>query len=112
MEQIVTFLKEHIVMTLGIRKLVVISLVGGVFLLANVMIVAHWLQETGVIDWAGGIRQEFLTGTAITVILALLILLVRPGKEASRSSWISKCPVCDHRLLGRVSYCGECGSKI
>ncbi len=35
-------------MTLGIRKLVVISLEGGIFLLANVMIVAHWLQEIGV----------------------------------------------------------------
>ncbi len=99
-------------MTLGIRKLVVISLVGGVFLLANVMIVAYWLQAKGVIDWAGGIRQEFLTGTAITVILALLILLVRPSKEAGRSGWISKCSVCDHRLLGRASYCGDCGSKV
>ncbi len=64
-------------MTLGIRKLVVLSLAGGVFLLANVMVAAYWLQDKGVIDWAVGIRQEFLTGTAITVILALLGWTVR-----------------------------------
>ena len=45
---------------LGIRKLLVISLVGGIFLLANVMFVAHWLSEMGVIDWAVHVRKEFL----------------------------------------------------
>lgn len=55
-------------MTLGIRKLVVIGLIGGVFLLANVMLVAHWLEAHGVIDWARTVRMESITGTAITVI--------------------------------------------
>ena len=45
---------------LGIRKLFVLSLVGGIFLLANVMFVAHWLNETGAVDWAGKVRQDFL----------------------------------------------------
>jgi hypothetical protein len=97
---------------LGVRKILVVSLVGGVFLLANVMFVAHWLNETGVVDWAGQLRRDFLTGTAITVIIALLILLVKSRAEGSVVGLIRRCPVCDHRILGRGSYCSDCGSKI
>ena len=32
-------------MTLGIRKVIVVSLVGLVFLAANILIVANWLAE-------------------------------------------------------------------
>ena len=100
-------------MTLGIRKLIVLGLIGIIFLLGNVMLAAYWLQEMGLIEWAGSVRREFLTGTALTVILALLILLVRPKATSGASSaWITRCPVCDRRLLGKVNYCGECGSKI
>jgi TRAP-type C4-dicarboxylate transport system permease large subunit len=97
-------------MTLGIRKLLVIAIIGGVFLTANIMIVAAWLQEHGVIDTARDIRQEFLTGTAITVIIALLILLVGPTARGIASR--HRCPVCDHGLPGSAKYCGECGSKV
>ena len=96
-------------MTLGIRKLVVAGLVGGIFLLANALIVAHWLREMGAIDLANNVREEFLTGTAITIIVALLILLVKSG--GGQSSWTRRCPVCDHRAL-RGKYCSECGSKV
>ncbi len=100
-------------MTLVIRKVFVIGLVVSVFLLANVLFIAHWLNEVGVIDWAVNIRREFLTGTAITIIVALLILLVKPAREAAgRSGWIRRCPVCDHRILARGGYCSDCGSKI
>ena len=100
-------------MTLGIRKTIVLVLVAAIFLLANVWLVMNWLQDTGVIDMAKYVKREYLTGTAITIIAVLLILLVKPAKEvAGRSGWIRKCPVCDHRLLGRGSYCGDCGSKV
>ena len=95
-------------MTLGLRNLVVLVLVGGVFLLTNIMIVAHWLQRSGVIEGAAAIRRDFLTGTAITIIVVLLILLVKPRGEGS--SFFRRCPVCDHRLL-HGKYCSECGSK-
>ena len=97
-------------MTLGIRKLLVIAIIGGVFLTANIMIVAAWLQEQGVIKVAGSIREEFLTGTAITVITALLILLVGPRARGIASR--HRCPVCDHGVPGSAKYCGECGSKV
>jgi len=98
-------------MTLGIRKLFVIAIIGGVFLTANIMIAAAWLQEHGVIDTARDIRQEFLTGTAITVIIALLILLVGP-KARGMAIGRHRCPVCDHCVPGSAKYCGECGSKV
>jgi len=100
-------------MTLGIRKTIVLVLVAAIFLLANMWLVMNWLQEKGVIDMARYVRKEFLTGTAITIIAVLLILLVKPAREAAgRSGLIRRCPVCDHRLLGRGSYCGQCGSKV
>ncbi len=100
-------------LSLGIRKILVLSLVGGVFLLGNIWLVVNWLDERGVIDGARYVRKEYLTGTAITIIIVLLILLVKPGREAAgRFGLMRRCPVCDHRLFGRGKYCGECGSKV
>ena len=99
-------------MRLGTRKVVVLGLVAAVFL-ANAIIVADWLREKGIVDFASGIRKDFLTGTAITIIVVLLILLVRPRIEGGIAArWLGRCPVCDHRLLGRATYCSECGSRV
>ena len=99
-------------LSLGIRKILVLSLVGGVFLLGNVWLVVNWLEDKGVIDGARYVRKEYLTGTAITIIIVLLILLVKPGREAAGRLGLRRCPVCDHRLIGRGEYCGECGSNV
>ncbi len=97
-------------MTLGIRKLMVATMVGAVFLTANFLLVANWLQERGLIDGAKGIRREYLTGTAVTIIIALLILLV--GRRGGTAKWPRQCPVCDRRVLRSVRYCSDCGSKL
>ena len=97
-------------MSLGIRKIVIIGLIGAIFLGGNVLLIANWLSEKGVPEKANWLRENFLTGTAITVIVALLILLVSPGK--SRIGIGRSCPVCDKRLLGKPHYCGDCGSKV
>ncbi len=94
---------------LGIRKLIVISMVGGTFLMGNLMLLAHWLESIGAVEFANTIREKFLTGTAITVIIALLILLVKPRSE-SIGALLRRCPVCDHKML-RGRYCSDCGSK-
>ena len=94
-------------MSLTIRKLVVLGLLGAILLLGNILLVANWLTEKGVVDWAQNIRAEYLTGTALAVITVLLILLVSPRAGAL----VRRCPVCDHVLMGRGRYCGECGSK-
>jgi hypothetical protein len=96
-------------MTLTIRKIIVLGLIGTVLLAGNILFVANWLTAKGVVDWAKNIRTEYLTGTAITIIAVLLILLVSPRRTGRL---VRRCPVCDHMLLTRGSYCSECGSKI
>lgn len=97
-------------MSLTIRKIIVLGLVGTVFLVSNIFLVAHWLSEKGVIDWAKNIRTEYLTGTAITIIAVLLILLVSPRGRAG--IFVRRCPVCDKVLVTRGNYCSECGSRV
>lgn len=100
-------------MRLGIRKLIVLILVGSIFLLANVWFVVGWLEEAGIVEFAKYVKSEFLTGTAISITLILLILLIKPGKEAiAGSGFLRRCPVCDGRVVEKGSYCSECGSKI
>jgi len=96
-------------MTLTIRKMIVLGLIGAVLLIGNILFVANWLADRGVVDWATNIRAEYLTGTAITIIAVLLILLVSP--KARPRGLVRRCPVCDHILLTKGDYCSECGSK-
>jgi hypothetical protein len=87
-----------------------LGLIGAILLLGNVVLVANWLAEKGVVDWAGYIRAEYLTGTAVTIIVVLLIL---PGSpRVGARGLVRRCPVCDHVLVTRGRYCGECGSKV
>ena len=100
-------------MSLTVRKIVVLGLIGIIFLAANILIVANWISDTGIAEKAGWVRREFLTGTAIAVILVLLILLVSPKSVTGKSiGFTRRCPVCDKRLIGNPNYCGECGSRI
>jgi thiosulfate reductase cytochrome b subunit len=96
-------------MTLGIRKLIVLVLVAPLFLVANLTLVTKWLAEKGVIDWAKCVHKEYLTGTAISFIVVLLMLLAAPRRQGRRLS--RRCPVCDHTMLGAGKYCSECGSN-
>ena len=100
-------------MSLGIRKIVIIGLIGAIFLGGNVLLIANWLSEKGVTEKANWVRENFLTGTAVTIIIVLLILLVSPRNSGSKVfGFVRRCPVCDHRLIGRANYCGDCGSKV
>jgi len=99
-------------MSLTIRKIIVLGLIGTIFLMANILVVANWISDTGIAEKAGWLRKEFLTGTAVAVILVLLILLVSPKASSRAVGFIRRCPVCDKRLIGSPSYCSECGSKV
>jgi hypothetical protein len=98
-------------MTLGIRKMMVVGLVAAVFVVANALVLAHWLESSGAIGWAGWIRREFLTGTAITILVALLILLVPAGNTVAHGLF-SRCSVCNGLVSRRAKYCEECGSRV
>jgi len=79
-----------------------------IILTANIVIVANWIAET-----AGWIRRESLTGTALAVILALLVLLVSPKRTGGKAiGFTQRCSVCDKRLIGNPNYCTECGSTV
>ena len=100
-------------MSLTIRKILVLGLIGMIFLAANILVVANWIAETGIAEKAGWLRKEFLTGTAIAVTVVLLILLTSSRNGSSRTiGFTRRCPVCDERLIGNPSYCGECASKV
>ena len=98
-------------MSLTIRKIIVLGLIGFIFLTAN-LVVANWISDTGIAEKAGWIRKEFLTGTAIAIILTLLVLLVSPRVSSKTIGFTRRCPVCDKRLVGNPNYCAECGSKL
>jgi len=99
-------------MSLTIRKIIVLGSIGIIFLMANILVVANWIAETGIADKAGWVRREFLTGTAAAVTLVLLILLVSPRMSSRAIGFTRRCPVCDKRLIRNVSYCADCGSKV
>ena len=100
-------------MSLTVRRVVVLRLIGIIFLLANILVVANWISDTGIAERADWLRKEFLTGTAVAVILVLPVLLVSPENPAGRAIGFSRrCPVCDERWSGNVNYCTECGSKV
>lgn len=48
------------------------------------------------IDFARSVRQDYLTGTAIAIIVVLLVLLVEP--TIGRARLARRCPVCDHAV--------------
>ena len=95
-------------MTLKVRKMVVLAVLGAVLLLSNAMLIARWLDVTGAIGWASHIRSEYLTGTAITVIIAMLVLLM----PADAGIHIRRCRVCHRLLFSQARYCGTCGSRV
>ena len=75
-------------MILSIRKLIVLVMILGVMLIGNILVVANWLTDTGAVEVAQGLRSEYLTGTAITILIALLILLANPrGKRCISRSY-------------------------
>lgn len=96
-------------MTLGIRKLIIVSLIVAVIMLAKVWAIAGWLDRIGVVGWAWSVRAEFITGTAVTVIAALLILLPSTvARGVPRPEVGRRCPVCDEGLRP----CPACGSRV
>jgi hypothetical protein len=100
-------------MSLSMRKLLLISVVVTVIVLANAWGIADWLDQRGLIGWAQDVRTDYLTGTAVTIVVVLLFLL--PSVRSCMTSWTSSrsyCPVCDAPLRTGGRYCPVCGSRI
>ena len=94
------------------RKLLVLIVVVAVMVLAGLPAITAVLVQLGVIGLATKLRAEYLTGTAIAVILALLILLPRGVVAHIRFMRVScACRVCGTRLDRVGRYCPHCGSR-
>jgi len=100
-------------MTIRIRKLIIVSVIVAVILLANVLVIAGWLDDVGLVAWARNLRSEYFTGTAIAVIAVFLVLIPAAGARAG-GSWRTapRCPVCDGVLRSGGKYCAACGSRV
>ncbi len=93
------------------RKLIVIALVIGILFVAGLPVITECLCRIGVIPLAKAIRAEYLTGTALTVIVALLILL--PSRWRVRvlpRGYV--CSVCEASVRPGARYCPACGSRV
>ena len=100
-------------MIIKMRRLIVVTPIAAILLLTNFLVLGEWLDRSGVIGWARSVKTEYITGTAITVIVALLILL--PSTAAAGRSPLERlrrCPVCDEGLRPGGRYCPACGSRI
>jgi hypothetical protein len=96
-------------MTLAVRKRLVAGSVLLLVGLANLGAFVNWLEHRGVLAWARRACDQYVTGTSVTVIAALLILLPSGTVIAICAQ---RCRVCDALLLRRGKYCSECGSRI
>ncbi len=100
-------------MTIKMRRLIIVVPVASILLLTNLLVLGEWLDRTGIIGWARSIRAEYVTGTAITVIAALLILMPTGTPEGSPVIQPRRtCPVCEQRLRRGGRYCPACGSRV
>jgi hypothetical protein len=100
-------------MTLGTRKLVIAGAAATVILLANFVVLARWLDDIGLVGWARGVKAEYLTGTTLTIIVALFVLVVPHGHGRERCQRpTQRCRVCDGVLDRPGRYCPACGSRI
>jgi len=99
-------------MSLRRRMLAIMSAIAVVLLLANAQAIVCWVEAAGAIDWAQYVRAEYLTGTAIVVILAM-VFLMGGSDRPQYSPWRSRrCRVCDQPIVIPGRYCGACGSRV
>jgi hypothetical protein len=68
------------------RKLIVLTVVLGVAAIAGIHSIADWLTRIGAVEGAVQLREEFITGTAVTVVVALVILVPR-GSSRTGDRW-------------------------
>ena len=100
-------------MTIKMRRLTIVGPVASILLLANFLTLGEWLDSTGAIEWAQSINAKYITGTAITIIAAFLILMPStPTNARTTCTPHSRCQVCDEKLRPKGRYCPACGSRV
>jgi hypothetical protein len=95
-------------MTMTMRKGVIVVISAAILLPAGAYTIVSWLGELGLIHWAQAVRDEYLPGPTITIIVVLLVLVGAPAGCLA----IRRCPVCEHVVLRPGKYCAACGSRV
>jgi hypothetical protein len=94
------------------RKLAVLIVVVVVMVLAGLPALTTSLIRLGVVGLAAKLRAEYITGTTVAVIAALLILLPRQVVVGIQFFTVARtCRVCGSRLERVAPYCPQCGSR-
>ena len=70
-----------------------------------------WLYRAGLIPWARQFEGTYLTGTALTILAALLFLFL-PARVRPAEHPRSICGVCGREVYIFCRYCGHCGSRL
>lgn len=96
-------------MTLAARKRIIAGSVLLLICIANLGMFVRWLETLGVLAWAQHVCDHYVTGTSVTVVAALLILL---PSGTVLAICVQRCRVCDTVLFRRGKYCSECGSRV
>ena len=97
-------------MTLLRRKILILSVAVGILFLANLNTLVHWMNQLGIVDLAGWIGERYLTGTALAIMVTLIVLTV----DKSRTCPVDHsrhCRTCDHLRAENGRYCPHCGSR-
>ena len=66
------------------RKLIIVAVVVGVLGMAGIYEIVNWLARHGIPQMAEGFQERYLTGTAVAVIVAMLVLLRSDGPSHHR----------------------------
>lgn len=93
------------------RKLIVITIMATILIMAGLPAITAALDRVGLVPLARSICAEYLTGTALAIILALLILL--PSRRRIRVMLRPHmCVVCGEHIRPGGRYCPACGSRV
>ena len=96
-------------MSLTIRKAIVLGLIGSILLLGNIVLVASWLSEKGVVDWLGNSDRVPNRDRNHDHRCPVNTAGEPDGEERSVGSPVSGLRSC---VMSRGGYCSECGSKV
>ena len=99
-------------MLLRTRKIIILILPAIVIALANADALVAWLDHVGVVGTAQRVHAEYLNGTSITILLALIVLYPHSGRRVQHDKEARDCPVCGHQISRDGRYCSACGSRL
>lgn len=93
------------------RRILIISAIAAVLLLAGLPAITAGLTRIGVIGLASAIRGEYLNGTVLALVAVFMALVPREPAIARHVQPVTDhCRVCGAEMQRAAHYCPRCGS--